>query len=68
MDVSAQNATETGRTAPGRGRSVMNAPATRRETLLFGLLILATIWVMLGNRPRTVVVVPDEAVRVGIIT
>jgi hypothetical protein len=48
--------------------TLLSGPATRREVLLFGLLILALVWVTVGQRPRTVVVVPDSAVRVGVIT
>jgi hypothetical protein len=48
--------------------SLLNGAATRREVLLFGLLILALAWVTLGQRPHTVVVVPDFAVRAGVIT
>jgi hypothetical protein len=56
-----------GRPTPAPG-SLLNAAATRREVFLFGLLILALIWVTLGQRAHTVVVVPDSAVRVGVIT
>jgi hypothetical protein len=61
------DATTAPQPAPDR-RSLLGAPASRRETLLFGLLILALVWVALGNRPRTIVVVPDSHVQVGIIT
>ncbi len=49
------------------GSLSLTAPATRREVLLFGLLIIALVWFTFG-RERTVVIVPDEAVRVGIVT
>jgi hypothetical protein len=48
--------------------SVFQAPATRRETFLFGLLILALAWTMWGGEPRTVIVVPETGTRAGIIT
>src|SRR4051794_27603765 len=51
-----------------RAGALLTGPATRREVFLFGLLILALVWVTVGQRPRTVVVVPDSAVRVGVIT
>ena len=47
---------------------LLQAPATRREVLLFGLLILALIWGTTDTRPRTVITVPDMAVRTGVIT
>ena len=44
-------------------------PPTRREMLLFGIVLLACFWLLNGQRPRQkVIVVPDEAVRVGIVT
>jgi hypothetical protein len=52
---------------PGRA-SLMQSPATRRETFLFGLLILALCWTLWGQKPRTIVVVPDRAVTIGVIT
>ena len=47
---------------------LLQAPATRREVFLFGLLILALVWSTLGMKPRTVIVVPDTSVRLGVIT
>ena len=47
---------------------VLQAPATRREMLLFGLLLLALVWAFASTGPRTVVVVPDTHVKVGVIT
>ena len=41
---------------------------TRRELLLFGLVMLSLFWVLNGHRPRAVVIVPDTAVRGGVIT
>jgi hypothetical protein len=46
----------------------MSGAATRREVFLFGALILALVWITIGQRPRTIVLVPDSAVRVGVIT
>ncbi len=46
----------------------LQAPATRREMLLFGILILAIVWAFASAGPRTVVVVPDSHVSVGVIT
>ncbi len=46
----------------------LQAPATRREVLLFGLLILALVWALGSREPRTVLVVPDGSTRVGVIT
>ena len=44
-------------------------PPTRREMLLFGVVLLACFWMLDGQRPRQkVFVVPDEAVRIGIVT
>lgn len=51
-----------------RPRSLLHAPATRREILLFGLLILGLVWITLGQKPRTLIVVPDSHIRVGVIT
>ena len=49
-------------------RSLAKAP-TRREMLLFGIVLLACFWMLNGQRPRQkVFVVPDEAVRIGIVT
>jgi hypothetical protein len=48
--------------------AALDAPATRREILLFGLLILGIVWLMLGQKPRTLIVVPDSHVRIGVIT
>jgi hypothetical protein len=63
-----QEATNSPDGPPAAWRSVLQAPATRRETLLFGLLILALVWATLGQRPRTVVVVPDTPARIGVMT
>jgi hypothetical protein len=51
-----------------RSSSLLDAPATRREILLFGLLILGLVWITLGQEPRTLVIVPDSHIRVGVIT
>ncbi|HEX2134301.1 MAG TPA: hypothetical protein VHG30_00115 [Microvirga sp.] len=49
-------------------RSLAKAP-TRREMLLFGIVLLACFWMLNGQRPRQkVFVVPDEVVRIGIVT
>ena len=48
--------------------SLLEAPPTRREVLLFGLLILAIIFSFASRQPRTVLVVPDDAARVGVVT
>jgi hypothetical protein len=53
---------------PAAWRSILQAPATRRETLLFGLLILALVWATIGQKPRIVVVVPDTPARIGVMT
>ena len=55
----------TSRPSPG---ALLQAPPTRREALLFGLLILAMVWLMVAGSPRTVLVVPDTHVKVGVIT
>jgi hypothetical protein len=47
---------------------VLQAPVTRREMFLFGLLLLAIVWAFASRGPRTVVVVPDTHMTVGIIT
>jgi hypothetical protein len=47
---------------------LLQAPATRSEVFLFGLLILALVWTFGGMTPRTVIVVPDTPVRAGVIT
>jgi hypothetical protein len=49
-------------------QSLMRGAATRREVFLFGVLILALVWITVGQRQRTIVLVPDSAVRVGVIT
>ena len=49
-------------------RSLMSGAATRREVFLFGVLILALVWITIGQRPRTIVLVPDSPVRIGVIT
>lgn len=46
----------------------LQAPPTRREVLLFGLLILAVAWLTLGPRPRIVHVVPESSVSARVIT
>jgi hypothetical protein len=56
------------RPSGARPTSALHAPATRRETFLFGLLILALAWMMWGREPRTVIVVPETYVPVGVIT
>lgn len=48
--------------------SMLTEAATRREVFLFGLLILALVWMLVGQRVRTVIVVPDSAVHAGVIT
>jgi hypothetical protein len=49
-------------------RSLMLAPPSRREVLLFGLLLLALVWLLIGRREHTVVVIPDTRTSAGIIT
>ena len=48
--------------------SLLQAPPTRREVLLFGLLLLAIVWAFALRGPRTVVVVPDTYVGIGVMT
>ena len=48
-------------------RSLTRTP-TRREMLLFGVVMLALFWLLNGQRPRNVFVVPDGVVSIGIIT
>jgi hypothetical protein len=43
----------------------LRAPATRREVLLFGLLILALTWLITAREPTIVHVLPDEPARAG---
>jgi hypothetical protein len=50
-----------------RGLS-LQAPATRREVVLFGLLVLALVWFMTVREPRIVYVLPDEPARAGRLT
>jgi hypothetical protein len=57
-----------GPTAPLSPLAQLQAPATRREMLLFGLLILAIVWAFVSAGPRIVVVVPDTHVSAGVIT
>ena len=47
---------------------ILLAPPTRREVLLFGLLLLALVFAFAWREPRTVLVVPDTHVRIGVIT
>ncbi len=53
---------------PPHHPSLLQAPATRREMFLFGLLLLSIIWAFALSGPRTIVVVPDTHVKVGVIT
>jgi hypothetical protein len=53
--------------APPRS-PLLQAPPTRREVLLFGLLLLAIVFAFAWREPRTVVVVPDTHVGIGVIT
>ena len=46
----------------------MLAPPSRREVLLFGILLLALVWLLIGRREHTVVVIPDTRTSAGIIT
>ena len=46
----------------------LEAPPTRREVLLFGLLILAVAWLTLGPRPRIVHVVPESPLSLRVVT
>jgi hypothetical protein len=47
------------RLRPARHPLSLNAPPTRREVLLFGLVILGLAYLTLGPRPRIVHVVPE---------
>jgi len=53
---------------PERCRLSLQAPATRREVVLFGLLVLALVWIMTAREPRIVYVLPDEPARAGRLT
>jgi hypothetical protein len=49
-------------------RALGGAP-TVREMLVFGVVVLACLWVLNGQRPReNVFVVPDELVSMGVGT
>jgi hypothetical protein len=44
---------------PHRQKPIWQRAPTRRETLLFGLLLLAIVWFMLSHYPIKVISVPD---------
>ena len=48
--------------------AALSGAPSRREILLFGLLMLEIGWVTMGQKPRTVVVVPDTITTNGMIT
>jgi hypothetical protein len=42
-------------------RAILRQPPTRREALLFGLLVLALAWLMMSLHPTRIISVPDVA-------
>jgi hypothetical protein len=54
--------------APPIAPSALSKPPTRLEVLIFGLLLIAIIWVVTFSRERTVFVVPSAEVTKGVIT
>ena len=64
-----QTLPETGRMRDGSPPPhSLSVPPTRREVLLFGLLLFALGYLFLGARPRAVHVVPESAVQLREIT
>jgi len=54
--------------APPTAPSALSQPPTRLEVLIFGLLLIAIIWVVTFSRERTVFIVPSAGVTTGVIT
>ena len=47
----------------GKRRSVLQEPPSRREALLFGILLLSIVWLMMQHWPERVISVPDLTTR-----
>lgn len=46
----------------------LQLPATRREMLLFGLVVIAIAWAVAEHRERHIIVVPDSSAGLTVIT
>jgi hypothetical protein len=49
---------------PHRQKPIWQRAPTRRDTLLFGFLLLASVWSMMSHYPIKVISVPDTLMSV----